>query len=106
MFDGMFVLWSWPAALALLLLGMASGWLLIPLLWPLRRSEGLRLPVLIFGLLALIVPTLFFLFLGVLRAIEDRAIPWTSWAQWCTFAIGMWAGLWLEERRHLEAPHG
>lgn len=93
-------LWSWPAALALLLLGMSSGWLLVPLLWPMRRDLGLRLPVAMFGALALLVPSVFYLFLAALRAAEGLVVPSTTWVQWLVFAAGLTAGLWLEERRH------
>jgi hypothetical protein len=93
-------LWSWPAALALLLLGMSVGWLLLPFLWPMRRRADQPLPVAVLGLMVVTVPSLYFLFLAVLRGAEGLAVPATTWAQWLVFAAGLTAGLWLEERRH------
>lgn len=93
-------LWSWPAALVLLMLGITTGWLLLPFLWPMRRELGLKLPVVMLGALALLVPSVFYLFLSALRAAEDRATPSTTWVQWLVYAAGLTVGLWLEERRH------
>jgi hypothetical protein len=95
-----FPLWSWPASVALLLLGLTMGWLLLPFLWPMRRESGLPMPVLVLGFMAVTVPSLFFLFVYVLRSVEGLAPPATTWAQWLVFAAGLTAGLWLEERRH------
>lgn len=96
----MFPLWSWPAAMVLLLLGIAAGGILLPFLWPMRRQQSMRMPVGILAFMALVVPSLFFLFVAVLRTAEQRVAPLTTWSQWVVFAVGLSIGLWIEERRH------
>lgn len=95
----LFAFWTWDAAAALLLLGIAIGWLILPLTWPLRRRDKLRLPVKGIALVVIIIPSLFYLFLSILRLVEGLTPPSTTWAQWIVFSIGLCVGLLIEERK-------
>lgn len=100
-------LWDWPTAGGLLVVGLITGLLLLPMAWPTRRLTRARYPVALASFLMAAVGVVFFVFLLVFRQLDGvpnaiRLI--TTATQWLMFCAALDAGLRIRDRIEAARP--